>query len=166
MVEGFQTLGQMKRAVEGQYEAEATHVGITGAECAKRVDAALAFGIAASDKIESSRYGLPAIELGAAKAKYCQPAIDFAGQRVGDIKALAKAKQDAIIAVYKKAGIKGKRLELFVSYGMPDNTGFLAAGCGTWVDTIGALKKAKKLFVWLEGSSGYTVRKFTIRGDS
>ena len=65
-----------------------------------------------------------------------------------------------------KAGIKGKRLELYVSYGMPDNTGFYAPGCGATVESLGALKKAKKLFVWLEGADGYTIRKFSFKGDN
>lgn len=166
LVEAFLEQAQMKRAVEGQHEGEAKRVGEIGAACAARVDAALAFGLAASTTVESSRYHLPAIELGAAKATYCQPAIDFAAQRVGQIKDLAQAKQDAIIAVYKQAGIKGRRLELYVSYGMPDNTGFYAAGCASSVTSLAALKKAKKLFVWLEGSDGYTVRKFTFSGDN
>lgn len=156
----------MDHAVEGQYESEAKSVGILGQLCADRVDAALAFGIPATEKVESPRYNVPAIALGDIKAQICQPAIDFATKRTGDIKDLAQAKHDAIVAVYTKAGIKGKRLELFVSYGMPADTGFLAAGCTKWVDNIKSLKAAKKLFVWLEGDSGYTVRKFTIKGDS
>jgi hypothetical protein len=166
LVDTFQQKYQMEHAVEGQYESEARRVGDSGATCAKWVDAALAHGLPASELIESTRYKMPAIELGKAKADLCQPAIDFGAKRQGAIKDLAKSKQDAIVAVYKKAGIKGKRLELFVSYGMPEDTGFLAAGCETWITSIGALKKAKKLFVWLEGDSGYTIRKFTIKGDS
>ncbi len=156
----------MKRPVEGFYEGEALAVGKVGELCAKKVDAALAYGLPATEKIESTRYGMPAIELGAARAALCQPAIDFAAKRIVEIKQLAGGKHQAIVDVYKKAGIKGKRLELFVSYGMPDNTGFYAAGCETSVESLPALKKAKKLFVWLEGNDGYTIRKFTFKGDN
>ncbi|HTJ41597.1 MAG TPA: hypothetical protein VL463_05850 [Kofleriaceae bacterium] len=154
------------RPVEGMYESEASQVGVLGDTCAKAVDAALAYGFPATEQIESKFYDMPAIALGDAKAKICQPAIDWAKQRVDAINAGAKAKQDAIIAVYKKVGIKGKRLDLFVSYGMPADAGFYAAGCEHFVETAEGLKKAKKLFVWLEGNDGYTIRKFTFSGDN
>ncbi len=155
----------MKRPVEGMYESEAKSVGDRGKACSDAIDAALAAGLPATEQIESKKYGLPAIALGDAKAKYCQPALDWAAKQQGAIQAAAKAKQDAIVAVYKKAGIKGKRLELYVSYGMPDNAGFFAAGCESYVTSLPALKKAKKLFVWLEGDAGYTIRTFTFHGD-
>lgn len=155
----------IKRPVEGMYESEAQTVGRYGAECAKRVDEALALGFAASEPIESKFQHMPPVALGDAKATICQPAIDWASQRTGDIQGAAKAKQDAIVAVYKKAGIKGKRLELFVSYGLPEDTGFFAAGCESYVTSVKALKSAKKLFVWLEGDQGYTIRTFTFHGD-
>lgn len=166
VVEAWQTQQTMKRPVEGFYESEAERVGISGRLCAEWVDKALAHGFTATDKVESSRYGLPAIELGKVKETYCQPAIDFAPKRLQEVKDLAAAKHQAIVDVYKKAGIKGKRLELYVSYGPPDNTGFYAAGCESTVESLPALKKAKKLFVWLEGPSGYTIRKFTFKGDN
>lgn len=166
VMEAWQTESTQKRPVEGMYEAEAQRVGISGRLCAEWVDKALAHGFAATDKVESSRYGMPTVELGQAKATYCQPAIAFEGKMVEAVKKLAADKHQAIVDVYKKAGIKGKRLELYVSYGMPDNTGFYAAGCGTTVESLPALKKAKKLFVWLEGPQGYTIRKFTFKGDN
>jgi hypothetical protein len=166
VMEAWQQKSMMAKPVEGMYESEAQRVGISGRLCAEWVDKALAYGFKPTDKVESSRYSMPTVELGKAKELYCQPAIDFDAKRVEEIKNLAAAKQQAIVDVYKKAGIKGKRLELYVSYGMPDNTGFYAAGCGSTVESLPALKKAKKLFVWLEGPSGYTIRKFTFKGDN
>ncbi|HUQ08488.1 MAG TPA: hypothetical protein VM261_38620 [Kofleriaceae bacterium] len=162
----WQQQDMMKRPVEGAYEADAQRVGIAGRLCTEWVDKALAYGFKPTDKVESSRYRMPTVELGKAKELYCQPAVDFEAKRVAEIKALADAKHQAIVDVYKKAGIKGKRLELYVSYGMPDNTGFYAAGCGSTVESLPALKKAKKLFIWLEGAQGYTIRKFTFKGDN
>jgi hypothetical protein len=162
----WQQQSMIKKPVEGMYESEAQRVGISGRLCAEWVDKALAYGFKADHKVESSRYSMPTTELGKAKELWCQPAIDFEAKRVEEIKNLAAAKHQAIVDVYKKAGIKGKRLELYVSYGMPDNTGFYAAGCGSTVESLPALKKAKKLFVWLEGPQGYTIRKFTFKGDN
>lgn len=166
VMEAWQSESTQKRPVEGMYESEAQRVGISGRLCAEWVDKALAYGFKPSDKVESSRYSMPTVELGKAKELYCQPAIDFEGKMVAAVKKLAADKHQAIVDVYKKAGIKGKRLELFVEYGMPENTGFYAAGCGTTVESLPALKKAKKLFVWLEGAQGYTIRKFTFKGDN
>jgi hypothetical protein len=166
VMEGWQQQSTMKRPVEGMYESEAQRVGIAGRLCAEWVDKALANGMKPTDKIESSRYSMPTVELGKAKELYCQPAIDFEGKMVDAVKKLAADKHQAIVDVYKKAGIKGKRLELYVEYGMPENTGFYAAGCESTVESLGALKKAKKLFVWLEGAQGYTIRKFTFKGDN
>jgi hypothetical protein len=166
VMEAWQQQQTMKRPVEGMYESEAKRVGIAGRLCAEWVDKALAYGFKPTDTVESSRYSMPTIELGKAKETYCQPAIDFEGKMVAAVKQLAADKHQAIVDVYKKAGIKGKRLELYVEYGMPENTGFYAAGCESTVESLGALKKAKKLFVWLEGPQGYTIRKFTFKGDN
>lgn len=78
-----------------------------------------------------------------------------------------QAEHDAVEAVYKKVGIKGKRLELFVYYGMPEGGYFLAKGCKSYVTTAKGLKKAKKLFQWLEADDGtITVRTYSFKGDS
>ena len=161
----FNDADMLKKPVDGMYESEAKSMGDMGKDCNAAVDAALAAGLPATEMIESKRYGVPAIALSDVKAKYCQPAIDWSQKQVGDIQAAAKAKQDAIAAVYKKAGIKGKRLDLFVSFGMPADAGFFVAGCEQYATTAAAMKKAKKLFVWLEGSDGYTIRTFTFHGD-
>lgn len=160
------TKDTVARPVEGMYEGEASQVGVVGAACAAQVDAALAYGFAPTETIESKFYDMPAVALGEAKAKVCQPAIDWSTARVAAIKGAGQAKQDAIVAVYKKVGIKGKRLDLFVSYGMPADAGFYAPGCESFVETAEGLKKAKKLFIWLEGDSGYTIRKFVFSGDN
>ena len=161
----FNDAGIFTRNEPNMTEGEAQSMGDLGKACDDAVDAALAAGLPATEMIESKRFGLPAIALGDIKAKYCQPAIDWSTKRVAEVKAGDKAKQDAIAAVYKKAGIKGKRLELFVSFGVPEDAGFFLAGCESYATTAPAMKKAKKLFVWLEGSDGYTIRTFTFHGD-
>lgn len=160
------TKSTIARPVEGMYEGEASQVGVLGAACVKRVDEAVAYGFPATEPVESKFYDMPAVALGDAKAKICQPAIDWSKKRVDEIKGVGQAKQDAIVTVYKKAGINGKRLDLYVSYGMPDDTGFFAPGCESYVTSLAVLKKAKKLFVWLEGNDGYTIRTFTFHGDN
>ncbi len=162
----WQQQDMMKRPIEGMYEADAQRVGISGRLCVEWVDKALAHGFKPTDKVESSRYSMPSVELGKAKELFCQPAVDFETKRVAEIQNLAAANLQAIIDVYKKVGIKGKRLELFASYGMPDRGSFYAPGCGAAVETAAGLKKAKKLFIWLEGAGGYTVRKYTFKGDN
>jgi hypothetical protein len=62
--------------------------------------------------------------------------------------------------------MKGKRLELFVYYGMPEGAGWYGPGCGYSIDNVAALKKAKKLFHWLESAQGYTVRTYKFKGDN
>lgn len=67
--------------------------------------------------------------------------------------------------LYRGAGIGGDRLELFVYYGSPSDGGWLARGCQDYVTDVTALKNAKVLFHWAEGSDFYTVRKFSFTGD-
>ncbi len=67
--------------------------------------------------------------------------------------------------LYRGAGIGGDRLELFVYYGSPSDGGWLARGCQDYVTDVNALKNAKVLFHWAEGSDFYTVRKFSFTGD-
>jgi hypothetical protein len=165
IVQAFLARTTMQRPVDGMYAGEAKTVGDTGARCAAAIDEALAASLPATEPIASKRYQMPAIALGEARATYCQPAIDFGAARAGEIAAAAQAKHDAIAAVYKKAGIKGKRLELFVRYGLPADAGFYLAGCERAAETAAEMAKAKKLFIWLEGSAGYTIRTFAFHGD-
>ena len=160
----FLAQSAMKQPMDGQYESEALRVGETGATCMKAIDAAIAAGEPVTATVSSPKYKMPAIALADARTTYCQPAIDFGAKRADDIRAAAKAKHDAIVAAYAKAGIKGKRLELFVEAGPPDDSGFMLAGCERFA-TLAEMKKAKKLFTWSEGSRGYTVTAYTFRGD-
>ncbi len=84
----------------------------------------------------------------------------------GAVTGREQAERAEIEAIYKKAGIKGKRLELFVKYGKPDNGGWLARGCTAFVTDVKKLKKAKKLFHWFENDGGYVVRTYTFKGNS
>jgi hypothetical protein len=163
LVAAWQQGDMMKRPMEEQWEADVQRVGIAGEECAKRVDGALAAGIGSDESIESTRYGMPAVKLGDAKATYCQPAIDYAAKRAAEMKAAAEAKQAKTVALYKKAGIKGARLDLFVEYHPME---WWLPGCQSSTTEPKKMKKAKKLFHWLTDSSGYvTVRTYAFKGD-
>lgn len=97
----------------------------------------------------------------------CTQALADASKFESTVTGRETAEHDKIEAVYKAVGIKGKRLELFVYYGMPEGGSFLAAGCTKYVTTAKALKKAKKLFIWLTADDGViTVRKYTFKGDN
>lgn len=81
--------------------------------------------------------------------------------------ARADAEEAAIRAIYQKAGIKGKRLELFTTEGrMPSDGRFMATGCGRFVTTVKEMKAAKKLFIWLDGNGEVTLWKYTFSGDN
>jgi len=163
LVAAWQQQDMMKRPLEELYDGDIGRIGIAGDECTKRVDAALAAGIDAGETIESERYGMPALKLGDGKATYCQPAADFAVKIAADKKAAEKAKYDQTVALYKKAGIKGKRLELFVEYHPME---WWLPGCSSSTTDPKKMKKAKKLFHWLTDSSGYiTVRTYAFKGD-
>jgi hypothetical protein len=96
----------------------------------------------------------------------CTQAVTDAKKFQGAVTDRLTAEHDKIEAVYKAVGIKGQRLELFTYYGMPETGSFRAAGCDRYVDTAKALKKAKKLFIWLEVDDGtIIVRKYTFKGD-
>jgi hypothetical protein len=163
LVEAWQQDNMMKRPMEDQFEVEVARVGLAGEECAKRVDGALAAGIGSDESIESTRYGMPALKLGDGKATYCQPAIDYAAKRAAEMAAAAKAKLEKTVALYKKAGIKGARLALFVEYHPME---WWLPGCTSSTTDPKKMKKAKKLFHWLTDSAGYvTVRTYAFKGD-
>lgn len=80
--------------------------------------------------------------------------------------AAEKKALDALYAPYRAVGIKGDRLELFVSEGAPEDGAFYLPGCDRFATDAKTMKKAKKLFVWLTGEYGeVTLRKYTFKGD-
>jgi hypothetical protein len=134
-----------------------------GESCLEKVKAAVAAGvpddltIAFDDRTRGTLAEVrAAAEAYLASARLAQAAVVAAHE----------AAQAKIVAHYKKAGIKGARLELFVSYGMPADGGWYGRGCDREITTVQGLKKAKKLFHWLTRSSGeIVVRKYTFKGD-
>jgi hypothetical protein len=96
----------------------------------------------------------------------CEQALVDSQAFEGAVTGRETAERAEIEAIYKQAGIKGKRLELFVHYGKPDNGGWLARGCTAFVTDVKKLKKAKKLFHWFESDAGYVVRTYTFKGNS
>ena len=79
------------------------------------------------------------------------------------VKAWGKARYDEIAARYKKAGIKGKRLDLFVY----TDGSLLEKGCDKVASDPKKMKKAKKLFQWSEAADGTIwVRTYKFKGDS
>ena len=76
-------------------------------------------------------------------------------------------KKAAIEEKYRKAGMKGARLKLFVDNEL-NGGGFAwyAKGCSTEVTDLKKLAKAKKLFQWTNGASGGTlVTRYTFKGS-
>lgn len=154
--------------IEGMYPSEAEAVIKTGEECTRRVEDAIAYGFDASHAVESPRYGMPAIKLGEAKKSYCQPAIDWGTKRLAEINAAAGPTPAEVEAKWKKVGMKGARLKLFVENEL-NGGGFdwYAAGCQTVIKDPKKLAKAKKLFMWTAGANGGTlVSKYVFKGNT
>jgi hypothetical protein len=126
--------------------------------CVKAIDAAMAAG-----KGETRLPLKPELSLAEIKAQICEPGIAYFAK----VDKLLKGAKDAAVSAtaekYKKVGIKGDRLKLFVEY---DNIYWYKKGCESKTDDPAELKKAKALFQWLENADGtHTIRKFTFKGD-
>lgn len=138
----------------GDFTAHVEH----GRQCLRDVDAALAAGVPPEFPVHETT-------LAEFRVKRCQRIIDHAEELNREVPKLKKAERDGLIAIYKKAGMKGARLELFVESGHPDNSGWLGSGCDKFITDPKKMAKAKKLFTWSEGSDGYTVTKYTFKKD-
>jgi hypothetical protein len=134
-----------------------------GRECAAAIDAGIKAGAPADVKVKIRDQKLTLDE---ARGQICQALIDWSGAVGAEGQKMKDEKRAKVRAIYAKAGIKGKRLELFTDYGEPDSGGWYAAGCTRSVTTVKGLKAAKKLFHWFEGANGYVVRKYTFKGDT
>jgi hypothetical protein len=91
---------------------------------------------------------------------------EAAGQKEANDAAAAE-KRAAIEAKWKKVGMKGKRLQLFVENEL-NGGGFdwYAAGCQKVISDPKKLAKAKKLFMWTAGANGGTlVSKYVFKGN-
>jgi hypothetical protein len=97
----------------------------------------------------------------------CQELVD---RGAGAAKAKAEeaaAKRAEVEAKWKKVGMKGDRLALFVDNEL-NGGGFdwYAAGCERVISDPRKLAKAKKLFMWTSGSNGGTlVSKYVFKGN-
>lgn len=157
----------LPRPIEGMYASEAKSVITMGQACAKRVDDALAYGFEPSHELTSSFYGMPAVKLGEAKASYCDKLIDWGTKRLAEINKSAGPTPAEIEAKWKKVGMKGAKLKLFVENEL-NGGGFdwYAAGCQTVISDPKKLAKAKKLFMWTAGANGGTlVTKIVFKGN-
>jgi hypothetical protein len=146
------------------------HVGDGGAgalataeQCAPALDEAIKKG-AATDAALTISTNLPPMTLEEARTKICGAYVDKAKSFTGAVEASRKAAYEKIAAPYIKLGVKGDRLELFVSY---ESAPFYDKGCKAEILDIKKLVKAKVLFHWLDASDGtITIRKYTIKGNS
>jgi hypothetical protein len=134
-----------------------------GRECAAAIDTAVKAGAPTHVAIQIANQRMT---LDDARGQICQALIDWSSQVGAEGQQMKDDKRAKVRAIYSKAGIKGKRLELFTDYGEPDSGGWYAAGCTRSVTTVKGLKAAKKLFHWFEGPNGYVVRKYTFKGDA
>ena len=125
------------------------------------------------DRVDASSRKL-AVKIGAETMtldegrKICQRLVDKGAQHDADEAAAGKAKRAAAEAKFKKVGMKGKRLELFVDNEL-NGGGFpwYAAGCQTEITDPKKLAKAKKLFMWTAGANGGTlVSKYVFKGNT
>jgi hypothetical protein len=136
--------------------------GTAGDTCSKAVDSAIEAGLSKDFQIKFEDGTSMTTE---ALGWYCKKAQDASNAFHDKAVAWAKAKYDEAAAVYKKVGIKGKRLELFM-YERATEGSFLAKGCTDWVTSPKALAKAKKLFMWSEAANGViTVTTYKFKGN-
>jgi hypothetical protein len=99
--------------------------------------------------------------------KVCQELVDRGGKAAKDQAAAAGAKRAEIEAKWKKVGMKGDRLALFVDNEL-NGGGFpwYAKGCETEIKDPKKLAKAKVLFNWTAGANGGTlVTKIVFKGN-
>jgi len=97
----------------------------------------------------------------------CQRLVDLGGKASKQQAAAAGAKRAEIEAKWKKVGMKGDRLKLFVENEL-DGGGFpwYAKGCTTEITDPKKLAKAKTLFMWTAGANGGTlVSKYVFKGN-
>jgi hypothetical protein len=131
-----------------------------GAACLSEVDAAIADGVPADLSVPMSG---ATTTLAKARVEVCQAVIDEARKFDAAGEAMKKAAYERIAAPYRKLGVKGDRLELFVTY---DATPFYGKGCTAEIHDIKKLVKAKVLFHWLiNGDGTHTIRKYKIKGN-
>ena len=130
-----------------------------GKDCMAATDKAIKAGAPADRKTLINDESL---SLSEGREQICQAMIDFGGRLSGDIKdAHAKAYEE-IAAKYKKVGVKGEKLDLFVEY---DNTYWLGKGCEKVMD-VKKQAKAKKLHQWWDNPDGtVTIRTYTFKGN-
>jgi hypothetical protein len=97
----------------------------------------------------------------------CQQLVDKGGKAGAQEAAAAGEKRAEIEAKWKKVGMKGDRLKLFVDNEL-DGGGFpwYAKGCTTEITDPKKLARAKILFMWTAGPNGGTlVSKYAFKGN-
>jgi hypothetical protein len=132
-----------------------------GRVCLERIDA-----LDPASREVAMKIGDQTMTLGEGRALCAQLAGEVAGEIAAQQAAQAE-KRAAIEAKWKKAGMKGARLRLFVDNEL-NGGGFAwyAAGCRKEITDPKKLAKAKKLFQWTNGPSGGTlVTKYSFKGN-
>lgn len=126
-------------------------------KCPAAVDAALAKGIPASQRLELGGK-LTAITLGQAKADVCGPLV----AAVGKVQAQQRAAEEARLAPFKKS-LKGDKLALVLSRG----TDWYGKGCRLM--SVAQMAKATTWYEILVDTSGiqarWTTRAYKFKGD-
>ena len=154
------TLAQMTPEQVGDDYA-AGHVG-DAAKCLPELEQAIKDG-APDDVALMIHSDHPAMTLKEARTKICDAYVAKAKAFADASGATKKAARDAAAAPYIALGVKGERLELFISYA---DLGFYAKGCKTELTEPKEIARAKALFHWLDGGDGtITIRKYTIKGN-
>jgi hypothetical protein len=142
--------------MEGKY---ALKVAEDGRACLSEVNKLVAAGAYADKKVKHLNYKEQTITEARA---LCQKVVDWSAGFAKLTDKTRKDKADAIRAKYVKAGLKGDRLGHFIHY---DNVQWKVSGCRNEND-MNRLKKAQKLFQWLEHNDGtYGIRTFIFKGD-
>jgi hypothetical protein len=159
--------GAVLTVMEHLANAKANGTGIggyiakDGQTCLELID-----GLDASSRELDVKIGDQTMTLTAGRA-ICQGFVDeAAGQKQANDTAAAEQRA-AIEAKWKKVGMKGARLQLFVENEL-NGGGFdwYARGCQTVISDPRKLAKAKKLFMWTAGANGGTlVTKYTFKGN-
>jgi hypothetical protein len=148
------------RLVEPGELDNAQRFGERGKACLAATDKAIKAGAPGDRKVKIFDKQLSLTE---GRTQVCQAMIDWAGQLGGKIKEAHDADREKREAPYKAVGIAGAKLDLMVEY---DDVYWRGGKNCEIVSDVKALKKATKLFHWLENSDGtHTIRKYTFSGN-
>jgi hypothetical protein len=131
-----------------------------GKKCLEVTDAALKAGAPPDHKVKIKDEVMSITE---GRAKVCEAYLVWANEMKVKIRAAHREDREKRAEPYKKLGVAGEKLELFIEY---DDVYWRGGANCQVISDVKAVAKAKVLFHWLENSDGtHTIRKYTFNGN-